>query len=156
MKDRTTGWVVDAVGGELLAGDITAPGPARAIVDTRVAGAGDLFFGLRGANVDGGIHAPDALAIGAWGALVASEHGERAVAAAPPGATVIAVADPYAALSALALAWRRELGCKVVGVTGSTGKTSTKDILAAVLAPHMSTHASRENLNTEIGLPRGS
>jgi UDP-N-acetylmuramoyl-tripeptide--D-alanyl-D-alanine ligase len=66
---------------------------------------------------------------------------------------VIAAEDPLAALQRLARAWRRELGCKVVGVTGSTGKTSTKDILAAVLTPHVTTHANRENLNTEIGLP---
>ena len=61
--------------------------------------------------------------------------------------------DPLAALGALARAWRRELGCRVVGITGSTGKTSTKDILAALLRPGVRTHASRENLNTEIGLP---
>jgi len=66
---------------------------------------------------------------------------------------VITVADPLAALQALARAWRRELGCKVVGVTGSTGKTSTKDILAALLAPHMTVHASPQNRNTGVGLP---
>lgn len=153
MRDRNTSWVVDTTGGELLAGDPTAPGPARAIVDTRVAGAGDLFFGLRGEHVDGGTHAPDALAIGAWGAIVAPEHGERAVHAAPPGATVIASVDPLSALQALAGAWRRELDCRVVGVTGSTGKTSTKDILSALVGPHRVTHANSENLNTEIGLP---
>src|SRR6185295_11883891 len=49
--------------------------------------------------------------------------------------------------------WRRELGAKVLAVTGSTGKTSTKDILAALLRPGLETHASRENWNTEIGLP---
>ena len=57
------------------------------------------------------------------------------------------------ALQSLARAWRRELGCRVVGVTGSTGKTSTKDILAALLSPRLRTHRNRENLNTEIGLP---
>src|SRR5205807_16649 len=50
-------------------------------------------------------------------------------------------------------AWRRDLGSHVIGVTGSTGKTSTKDLLLAVLAPHRRTVASRANFNTEIGLP---
>ena len=61
-----------------------------------------------------------------------------------------------AGLQALARAWRRELGLggtRVVAITGSTGKTSTKDILAAILAPSMRTVASPENFNTEIGLP---
>ena len=85
--------------------------------------------------------------------LVGREHAAAAVAAAADtvghsacsGAAVIAVDDPLAALHALARAWRRELGAKVVGVTGSTGKTSTKDILAALLRPRLRTHASREN-----------
>jgi UDP-N-acetylmuramoyl-tripeptide--D-alanyl-D-alanine ligase len=153
MRDLTAGWVAEAAGGDLLAGDPAAPGPLRAIVDTRIAGAGDLFFGLPGDRVDGGAFAPDALAVGAWGAIVARPRAERATAAAPPGAAVIAVDEPLAALHALARAWRRELDCKVVGVTGSTGKTSTKDILAALLRPHRTTHANSENLNTEIGLP---
>ena len=53
----------------------------------------------------------------------------------------------------LATAWRRELDAKVIGVTGSTGKTSTKDLLLALLTPHRRTVASRANFNTEIGLP---
>jgi UDP-N-acetylmuramoyl-tripeptide--D-alanyl-D-alanine ligase len=64
--------------------------------------------------------------------------------------------DPLRGLQSLARAWRRELGArgaKVVAITGSTGKTSTKDILAAVLGAQMRTTASSENLNTEIGLP---
>jgi UDP-N-acetylmuramoyl-tripeptide--D-alanyl-D-alanine ligase len=165
VKGKDVAWVVEATGGELLAGESGDPGPARAAVDTRLVGPGDLFVGLPGERVDGGRHAPEALAAGAWGVLVAPEHGGRAVHAAPPGAVVIAASPggadagpgarsgPLAALHGLARAWRRELGCKVVGVTGSTGKTSTKDILAAVLAPHLVTHANSENLNTEIGLP---
>ncbi len=153
MKGKSAGWIADAAGGRLIAGDPGADGPRRAVIDTREAGAGDIFFGLRGEHVDGGEHAPEALAAGAWGVLVATGHTERAAHAAPEGAAVIAADDPLTALQALARAWRRELGCKVVGVTGSTGKTSTKDILAAVLAPHLVTHANRENLNTEIGLP---
>ncbi len=71
---------------------------------------------------------------------------------APPRARwVFAAADPLAALQALARAWRRELGARVVGVTGSVGKTSVKDIARALLPGRV--HANRENLNTEIGLP---
>jgi UDP-N-acetylmuramoyl-tripeptide--D-alanyl-D-alanine ligase len=66
---------------------------------------------------------------------------------------VIASENTLEALGLLARAWRRELGCKVVGVTGSTGKTSTKDILAALLGAHARVHRNRENWNTEIGLP---
>jgi UDP-N-acetylmuramoyl-tripeptide--D-alanyl-D-alanine ligase len=66
---------------------------------------------------------------------------------------VLAARDPLEALQTLARRWRRELGSHAIGVTGSTGKTSTKDILAALLAPHLRTQASRENFNTEIGLP---
>jgi UDP-N-acetylmuramoyl-tripeptide--D-alanyl-D-alanine ligase len=64
---------------------------------------------------------------------------------------VFAAADPLRALQRLATSWRRELGCPVVGITGSTGKTSVKDITRAILPWRV--HASRENLNTEIGLP---
>jgi UDP-N-acetylmuramoyl-tripeptide--D-alanyl-D-alanine ligase len=67
------------------------------------------------------------------------------------GAWVFAVKDPLAAMQALARAWRRALGARVVGVTGSVGKTSVKDISRTLLPGRV--HANRENLNTEIGLP---
>jgi UDP-N-acetylmuramoyl-tripeptide--D-alanyl-D-alanine ligase len=67
------------------------------------------------------------------------------------GAWVFSVPDPLAALQDLARAWRRALGARVVGITGSVGKTSVKDIAQALLPGHV--HANRENLNTEIGLP---
>ena len=66
---------------------------------------------------------------------------------------MLAAADPLAALQALARAWRRELGADVIAVTGSVGKTSTKDLIAALVAPHRAVAASRANFNTEIGLP---
>ncbi len=129
-------------GRQLAAGEPDAPGPVRAVIDTRETTAGDLFVGLPGASADGGEYAPAALEAGAWGALVAPAYAERAVAASGGVAPVIVVDDPLLGLQALARAWRRELGCKVVGVTGSTGKTSTKDILAAILDARWRTHAN--------------
>jgi UDP-N-acetylmuramoyl-tripeptide--D-alanyl-D-alanine ligase len=73
--------------------------------------------------------------------------------AGPPGGAVLVAGDPLAALQQLATAWRRELGAQAIGVTGSTGKTSTKDLLSGVLSPYRLTFASRANFNTEIGLP---
>src|SRR3954447_15314905 len=148
--DFSAARVAETAGGRLLAGDPDAPGPRRAVIDTRAVEPGDLFVGLPGANVDGGAFAERALESDAWGVLVDQRFGHSL---AHVGAPVIAVADPLVALQSLAREWRRALGCPVIGVTGSTGKTSTKDILAALLRPHLRTHANRENLNTEIGLP---
>jgi UDP-N-acetylmuramoyl-tripeptide--D-alanyl-D-alanine ligase len=152
--DFPAGRLAEAAGGELAAGDPEQPGPSRAVIDSRALEPRDLFVGLPGRAADGGVFAPAALQSGAWGVLVARDHRDSAVAAAAgSAAAVIAVDDPLPALQRLATAWRRALGCKVVGITGSTGKTSTKDILAALLHPRTSTHQSRENFNTEIGLP---
>jgi len=129
-----------------------ASGPLRAVVDTRALEPGDLFVGLPGANVDGGRFAAVALEAGAWGVLVAAGHAEEARAAPGEGAVLVAD-DPLTALQHLATAWRRALGAQVIAITGSTGKTSTKDVLAAMLAPHRRTTATRANFNTEIGLP---
>jgi UDP-N-acetylmuramoyl-tripeptide--D-alanyl-D-alanine ligase len=126
-------------------------GPSRAVIDSRAAGPGDLFVGLPGENVDGGAFAVHALAAGAWGVLVEPAHAEAARCAAP--GALLAHPDPLRGLQALARAWRRALGARVVAITGSTGKTSTKDILAALLGAALPTASSPANLNTEIGLP---
>jgi UDP-N-acetylmuramoyl-tripeptide--D-alanyl-D-alanine ligase len=138
--------VAAAAGARLLRG--AAGGPARAVVDTRLVRPGDLFVGLPGERVDGGEYAADALAAGAWGALVSPRHAEGLA-----GGAVLAAADPLAALQALATAWRDDLGAQVIGVTGSVGKTSTKELIAAVLRPARAVAANPANYNTEIGLP---
>jgi UDP-N-acetylmuramoyl-tripeptide--D-alanyl-D-alanine ligase len=102
-------------------------------------------------TTDGGGFAAQALAAGAWGVLVRPEHAEAARCAA--AGVLLAADEPLQALQQLAATWRRELGATVVGITGSTGKTTTKDILLALLAPERRTVASRANFNTEIGLP---
>jgi UDP-N-acetylmuramoyl-tripeptide--D-alanyl-D-alanine ligase len=138
--------VASAAGAELV---VDAPGgPVRAVVDTRAIAPGDLFAGLRGERVDGGAFAAAALDAGAWGVLVAREH-----AAGLGGGAVLAADDPLAALQRLATAWRRELDAAVIGVTGSVGKTSTKQLIAALVAPQRAVVANPANFNTEIGLP---
>jgi UDP-N-acetylmuramoyl-tripeptide--D-alanyl-D-alanine ligase len=160
-------------------------GPRGATIDSREVAPGEIFVGLRGEHADGGKYAAQALDAGAWGVLLTPEHASAVCEARPvladAGGVVLAHPDPLEGLQALARAWRRELrtgGTKVVAITGSTGKTSTKDILAAILsdrpgtagvaaegrglppgssrgerAAGLRTLASRENLNTEIGLP---
>jgi UDP-N-acetylmuramoyl-tripeptide--D-alanyl-D-alanine ligase len=150
--------VAAAAGGTLLAGDPERRGPKRAVIDSRAVEPGDLFVGLPGASADGAEFAPAAIEAGAWGVLVADDRREPALAAAGgerngSQAAVIGADDTLAALQRLATAWRRELGCKVAGITGSTGKTSTKDILAALLRPRVRARSSRENFNNQIGLP---
>lgn len=139
-----------AMGAEVVAEG--EPGsPRRATIASGETGPGDLFFGLRGERVDGGEFAPAAIEAGAWGVVVDHQAARTHFPADSAGKWVFAVADPLVALQALALAWRRELGARVVGVTGSVGKTSVKDIARALLPGRV--HANRENLNTEIGLP---
>lgn len=151
MRTWTPEQVARAAGARLVAPPPAATGPERVVIDSREAGPGTLFVGLQGENADGGRFAPQALAAGAWGVLTTPQHAEDA-RCAPPGA-LIAADDPLTAIQRLATAWRRELGAQVIGVTGSTGKTSTKDLLLALLSPHRRTVASRKNFNTEIGLP---
>ena len=157
MKRWDAARVAQAAGARLIDGAPSAGGPSRTVIDSREVGEGDLFVGLRGTRHDGGAYAQQALDAGAWGVLVAPEHAEarpRPEGGAPGGAGVrLAHPDPLRGLHALARAWRRALGAKVIAITGSTGKTSTKDIVGALLRPVRRTVVSPLNHNTEIGLP---
>jgi UDP-N-acetylmuramoyl-tripeptide--D-alanyl-D-alanine ligase len=117
-------------------------------IDSRTVSPGDLFVALPGARTDGARFVADALAAGAAAALVAGTPGQGT-----PGEDTISVADPLIALGLIAAEVRRRSQARVVGITGSTGKTSTKDILAALLRRRLRTVASHANFNTEIGLP---
>jgi UDP-N-acetylmuramoyl-tripeptide--D-alanyl-D-alanine ligase len=124
----------------------------RASIDSRETGPGDLFFGLPGESDDGGRFAAAALEGGGWGAVVTPARARELVAEGlPPEAWLYAAEEPLRALQRLARGWRRHLGCPLVGITGSTGKTSVKDITRALLPRRV--HASPENYNTEIGMP---
>ena len=113
--------------------------------DSRTLKAGELFVALRGPNFDGHAFVPDAQARGAAAALV-----ER-----PPDAQLpwLRVADGLAALGAMAAEWRSRFDIPVIAVTGSFGKTTVKEMLAAIAAGRGEVLATRGNLNNEIGLP---
>jgi UDP-N-acetylmuramoyl-tripeptide--D-alanyl-D-alanine ligase len=143
------GRIADACGAQIVRqGEVGHPG--RAATDSRQLGGGELFFGLPGERADGGEYAGQAFHNGAWGVVVDPGWAAALDRAGAPG-WVFAASDPLRALQRLARAWRRRLGCPVVGITGSTGKTSVKDICRALLPGRV--HASPENFNTEIGLP---
>lgn len=119
---------------------------ARVVTDTRKLQAGDLFVALKGEHFDGHDYVQRAAALGAAGALV--EHLVEG-----GGAQVVVGGDTLAALQRYATSWRGGFGIPVVAVTGSSGKTTTKQILAAVFAARGPVLATEGNLNNHIGVP---
>ncbi|MGC5246094.1 UDP-N-acetylmuramoyl-tripeptide--D-alanyl-D-alanine ligase [Gordonia sp. DT219] len=135
--------IADAVGGQLIGTDVTVDG---ATIDSRAVTAGQLFVPIVAAR-NGHDFIPAAVTEGAT-AYLTSEEPRPAVAA-----TAITCDDTAAALADVGRLVRRRLPERVVGVTGSVGKTSTKDLLAGVLATTFVTTASQKSFNNELGLP---
>jgi UDP-N-acetylmuramoyl-tripeptide--D-alanyl-D-alanine ligase len=133
-----------AVGG-LVAGFDEQVTVRRVCVHSGDAGPGAVFFALAGSATDGHRFVGDAFGRGTAAAVV--RHPGRW-----PG-PVIVVRDPGAALLDLAAARRREIAATCVGITGSTGKTTTKDLIAAVLARSFRVHASPASFNNQVGVP---
>jgi UDP-N-acetylmuramoyl-tripeptide--D-alanyl-D-alanine ligase len=134
-------------------------------IDSRTVKAGDLFFAIHGERFDGHDFVAGAIGSGAAGVVVhradsveaarAAATGTGAAAGATAGATpvVIEVEDTTRALQALARDVRRQSGARVVAITGSAGKTTTKEVTAAFLALRYRTFRNKGNLNNHIGLP---
>lgn len=145
--------VGEATGGEVIAGD---PETALAGVgtDSRRLMPGGLWVAVRAAR-DGHDFVADALASGAAGVLVEVGHPvtEALRSGEPAALAVVAVGDTSRALLDLGRSARRRLDCPVIGITGSVGKTSTKDLLAAVLCETWRTAASEQSFNNELGVP---
>ncbi len=120
-------------------------------LDSRAISQDQLFVALAGERVDGHDFVPAALAAGAAGALVSRLPDEPISPA--HRYYLLLVPDPLVALQSLARTWRRGHDVEVIGITGSIGKTTTKEIVAAVLSAQMPVLKSHANLNTEIGLP---
>jgi UDP-N-acetylmuramoyl-tripeptide--D-alanyl-D-alanine ligase len=115
--------------------------------------AGDLFFAIKGENYDGHRFVEEAINRGALGAVVSSEFASELRNAAGSQAWVLPVADTLAALQAVAASVRRSWAGSEVAITGSAGKTSTKELTAAALARTGRVNKTSGNLNNDYGLP---
>jgi len=118
-------------------------------IDSRTIQPGDLFFAVKGERLDGHDFVSAALKSGATAAVVAQEQAERLVGNGP----LLIVKDTLIALQRLGAAVRRLWGKRLVGVTGSAGKTTTKDVIAHLLQARFRVLKSLGNLNNHFGLP---
>jgi UDP-N-acetylmuramoyl-tripeptide--D-alanyl-D-alanine ligase len=144
-------WTVEAMTAAMRAapsGALPAAVPGISI-DTRTIGAGDAFFAIKGDNRDGHDFVHAALAAGAGLAVVAADRRGDFPAEAP----LLVAADVLEALRDLARAARIRSPARIVGVTGSVGKTGTKEALRTVLAAQGETHASAASYNNHWGVP---
>ena len=143
----TLGELAVAVGSRRIAGEAGAR-VGGVSIDSRSLLPGDLFVAIRGARFDGHRFVADAVARGAAAALVS----DGAALGTPPAPGVV-VDDTLRGLQALARRVRRDSGARVVAVTGSVGKTTTKELSAALLETRYRVFRNRGNLNNHIGLP---
>lgn len=140
--------VVEAVGGVLAAGspDAVVTGVST---DTRSMQPGDLFFALKGEQADGHQFVSRAIELGASGVVISDESSLPS----KHSAFVVKVDDPLWAMGELARYYRGKFDVTVVGVTGSVGKTSTKEMLASILGQKSKVLKNAMNFNNEIGVP---
>ena len=153
----TAEWVAAALAGTIVDGDRRRVF-AGVSIDSRTLGAGELYFGIRGERFDGADFADAAVAAGAAGVVVSRQRARTAIAGqrGPHGDSTpvtIAVDDTTVALQALAHAVRVESGAKVIAITGSAGKTTTKEVTAEFLGAKHRVIRNRGNFNNHIGLP---
>nr|MBA2452496.1 UDP-N-acetylmuramoyl-tripeptide--D-alanyl-D-alanine ligase [Chloroflexia bacterium] len=136
--------------GELL-GDLSPNALLNRVVhDSRSVAAGDLFVAIRGEHLDGHAFIADAVERGARAALVSADW-QQSLSELP--VPLIVVPDTLQALQSLAAYWRGIFRLHVIGITGSIGKTSTKEVVAAVVGSKHVVQKSQGNFNNEIGLP---
>jgi UDP-N-acetylmuramoyl-tripeptide--D-alanyl-D-alanine ligase len=144
--------VAAVAGGRVIHGDPrTELGPIA--IDSRKIRAGDFFVAIRGERFDGHDFVAAALASGAIGALVSDAASLKDTAAGHAGPVVIQVEDTTRALQDVARDVRRRSGARVVAITGSAGKTTTKEVAAEFLSARYRVFRNKGNLNNHIGLP---
>ena len=144
-----------ATGAHLHSGKIAGTAVIPQITtDTRKISDGDLFIALRGENFDGANFAADALTKGAAAGLIGEPiSADVQKALKKVKGAVLTVADTLAAYQAIAHAWRMKFDIPVIAITGSNGKTTTKDLTAAVLSGRGAVCRTAANYNNEVGLP---
>ncbi len=149
MKPLSAQQIAEILGTQVLVGrpDVLASGGVA--TDTRKLEPGSVFFALRGENFDGDAFARNALDAGAAVVIVHQWQGGDVGS----DAAVIEVPDTLLALQRLAHWWRKQLDIPVVAITGSNGKTSTKDFTAAILGKKYHVSSTSGNLNNHIGVP---
>src|ERR1700722_4896125 len=147
----TIAQVAGAVGARTGAGLDPVARVAGVSIDSRTVHAGELFVAIHGPRDDGHDHVAGALERGAFAAMVA--EGQVGRYGEDVRAKCVVVADTFVALKGLARAVREAWGGKIAGVTGSVGKTTTKEILAALLGARFRVLKSEGNFNNEYGLP---
>jgi len=145
----TAGDVAAASRGRIVAGNGTAP-IGRIATDSRAVAAGDFFVAIRGDRFDGDQFVAAALSSGATGALI---DDATVIGSIGESAVVVQANDTTVALQAIARHVRRESGAKVVAITGSAGKTTTKEVCAELLSTRYRVFRNKGNLNNHIGLP---
>jgi UDP-N-acetylmuramoyl-tripeptide--D-alanyl-D-alanine ligase len=149
----TAGAVAAAVSGQLLRGDAAQVIDSFSI-DSRTLRRGDLFIAIRGDRFDGAAFAAKSLEVGASGVMVARGSSLSASELpAVPGTVVLEVENTTDALQTLGHHVRRESGSRVTAITGSAGKTTTKEVAAEFLSARFSVYRNRGNFNNHIGLP---
>ncbi len=131
--------------------DVAGPIVRGISTDSRTIETGELFVALRGDSFDGHDHLADAAARGAVSALVRQDFPDLETR---PDLPLLRVSDPLGAYQLIAAGYRATLPMRVLGITGSNGKTSTKEFCAAVLARRFRTLKTEGNLNNHIGVPR--
>ncbi|MGB7962200.1 MAG: UDP-N-acetylmuramoyl-tripeptide--D-alanyl-D-alanine ligase [Propionicimonas sp.] len=147
MDELTASQLAGMVGGRLVGDPAVVVGP-DVVIDSRLATEGALFVALPGDRTDGHAFVPAAVAAGAGAVLVS-----RPVDTPAAQVVVDDVSQALGWLATAVVARAREVGLRSVGITGSSGKTSTKDLLAAVLRVGGSTVAPQGSFNNEIGVP---
>src|SRR5713226_5877658 len=147
----TIAQVADALGTRPGTGLNALARVAGVSIDSRAIRAGELFIAIHGPRHDGHDHVDSAMERGAIAAVVAETQLPRY--AGPVRDRCIGVGDTFEALKQLARTVRESWGGKIAGVTGSVGKTTTKEILAALLGAKLRVLKSEGNLNNEYGLP---
>ncbi len=152
MVTMSAGRLAELTGGALVQGsaDTTFAGIA---IDSREVFAGCAFVAFPGERVDATEFVPAAVRDGARVAVVTRFDEVLSKALEGTGAAIVVVADASDAVRLLAAHTRSQLRCDVVGITGSTGKTTTKDFLASVLAIRLQVAATEGNRNNELGVP---